>query len=711
MHSQDGGHVLEDPLTGSFFSLGAVEYRFLQLLDGTRSVAEVVGRLSVEAGADALSEQTAVSLVRVLAESHLLEGGGTGHVERVREEVNRKQDGSQLLQHGKSLLFWRIPLGNPDRFLDRVAPWLGWLVSFKFFLVWCVVIIAGAVSVGRNWSRFRDETAGMFEVGNLFILAAIWVVLKVFHEGWHALVCKHFGGSVPEVGVMMLMFVTPLGYVNASSATRFASKWKRIFVSAAGIYGEFFVAGLAAIIWAQLDPGLLSRGLHEAIVISSVTTLLFNANPLMRFDGYYILADLCGVRNLYPKAQRSASFWFRRWFLGADPSRHPLPDRDRRTWITLYGIAAFFWRILVLVGILSLISHRWSGAGLMIAVVVAIATVVSIYQGSQKYFRQCARSEGVSRLRFATRLTLGLVVLAALLAFVRITPSVRVPAVVAWLSDGEVRVECPGFLEQLVVKNGDQVRAGDTLATIRNPDEEARLNQLRLDLRRTQILANQYLQSEEIAAYQAEQRQIAALEVKLQEVEHYLGTLVLKAVCDGVVYGHNFANLEGTYVEKGQLICTVGRSDAKRLIMAVSLENADLVQGREGSSVMFQARGRIGRMPADLSRVNPHASTRIPHFGLIAPAGGPLVARRIFASSQDEEHAETRIHADVLSRQFELSAPYFEANAELEKSASLRVEPGEIGYVRVFAEDQRTLWDLVSDWAERAIRRAGQQAA
>lgn len=706
IYRQDGNFVLEDPLAGTYFSIGHIEHHFLQMLDGSSTVSELVGKLSVQAQADALSEQAATTLVRSLADSGLLEGGGNVHADRVRDENHRQQDAQKLVQQSRSIVFWRIPLGNPDRFLDWISPFFGWLVSKRFFLIWIAVLIAGAVSVNNHWTRFREETAGMFAVGNLLLLTVIWVVIKIFHEGCHALVCKRFGGSVPEMGVVMFMFITPLGYVNASSSVKFPSKWNRIFVSAAGMYGELFLAGIAAIVWSQLSPGMLSRGLHEAIVISSVTTILFNANPLMRFDGYYILADLTGVPNLYAKAQSSANFWFRRYLLGADPNHHPVPEKDRSWWITIYGLAAFFWRGIVLIGILTLLSRQWDGTGLLIAIVIGLATILSFLQSVRKYLQKRARSEGVSRAGFYARIALIACGIGAVFTLVQITPSVKVPAVVVWKNDGEVRVECPGFVHELLVTNSSYVKEGEPLAKLRNSNEEARLEQLRLSVERSTILADRHLQSENISAYQAESKQLNTLRTQLIELERYVDTLFLTAPCDGIVSGRDLANLKGTYLDKGQLLCSIGRAETKQLVMALPEEIAMRLQDSKSKAATFLARGRITRIPAELTRVNPHASTQIPHFGLVTPSGGPLVARKILASSSDEDAIKTEHPGDIFARQFELVAPHFEAVANLSPTSSQRVETGEIGYVRIYAGIPQTLWELLRNSIGRSMRRA-----
>ena len=320
----------------------------------------------------------------------------------------------------------------------------------------------GGYSVHRQWERFGDEMSGLFDFGNLWIVGLLWIGLKAFHECWHGLVCRYFGGAVPEAGVTLLLLTTPLGYVNASSSAGFHSKWQRIAVAGAGIYGELFLAAVAAVVWSRVEPGAFGAALHQVVVLSSFTTLLFNANPLMRFDGYYIFSDLLDIPNLYSKGQASSRWLFRRWVLGIPQAKSPLRPTDKKLIIGLYGVAAAFWRVLVVVGLLAAAALLFEGAGLVLALVAGAGMAIQGLGGMVHYLRKSASAEGMRPSRLLLRATALAALLVGALCLIRVTPSARAPAVIQNAGGGEIRSQCPGFLTEIAVANGQAVEEGRT---------------------------------------------------------------------------------------------------------------------------------------------------------------------------------------------------------------------------------------------------------
>lgn len=250
-----------------------------------------------------------------------------------------------------------------------------------------------------DWDRFVGGASQFIARDNWLWLIAIWILLKVWHELGHALACKQFGGNVRECGVSLILFV-PLPYVDITSAWWIASKWRRILTSAAGMLFELPLAALAAIVWSQTEPGLLNQNALNVVYAAGFTTIVFNANPLMKFDGYYILSDLLELPNLAARGSQSVRGLCRRWFLGL-PTPSPDYPEGRSWFVLLYGIAALLWRIMVGCGMILLADVMFYGAGMILAAAAVIAWGV-IPVGM--VLRQLIRGEGgkrPSRLRFA----------------------------------------------------------------------------------------------------------------------------------------------------------------------------------------------------------------------------------------------------------------------------------------------------------------------
>ncbi|MCF6314620.1 MAG: efflux RND transporter periplasmic adaptor subunit [Verrucomicrobiales bacterium] len=698
-------YVLEDPLGGKFYRLGIREYQFVRLLDGTAMVSVIVGKMAARDGDEALDEHEALALVRGLADMGLMEVEGGDHAGRLYEGVHLQGEAGRVMGKGQSLFFLKIPLGNPDRLLAKMVKRLGWLAEPMFFALWLMVIAWAAVSLAGQWQRFRFEMGGVFQVGNIAWLWVAWVVLKVIHEFWHGLVCKKFGGAVPEMGVSLLMLVTPLGYVDASASLAFPSKWRRIFVSAAGMYGEVLVAAIALIVWSQLDSGsVTSAVLQQVILISSVTTLLFNANPLMRFDGYYMLADWIEIPNLYGKGQKMVTWFFKRYGLGIKGAKYPLAEQDHAFTIGFYGILAFAWRMLVMLGLFLMAMVLFKGAGVILAIVVGGLMLFTWGRSVAKYFKGSAHAEKTSSLKVGVRVGLMLVVLLGMGFFVQIRPSIKLSGVVEVSGREEIRIDCPGFIENVYVSSGQLVKKGDRLLRLRNLNQSSWLERLKFDRKRSEVRRDLYYQHEELASYQSELGQVEALTTKITEQEGYVESLDIRAESDGRVYGGDLENLQGQYVQQGTLVMTIADEGKKELLLVVPQEGIEFFRDAVGREIVFRVSGRAGRAAAVLQRVSPRATVEIPHFALATVAGGPLVVRNTTEKNGGGPGQGKAVSSQQVMQQYELARAHFVVRAELEGDAGKLLVEGERVRAKVRHAEKRSLIGLFGEKVRRYLQ-------
>ena len=272
------------------------EYTFLIQLDGRRSIAEAVGRAAARLGPQALSEHEALALCHWAMESQLAQPLGGEGTARIAAAAARHE--RQRVRAMANPLCVRIPLIDPDWLLSRIAGWCGWVFTWPALAVWIGMVGYALYLAGSGWARIESSAAVILDRDNWLRLAAAWVLLKVLHETAHGLACKRYGGTVGSAGITLLFFM-PLAYVDVTSSWRFRSKWQRIATAAAGIYAELFVASIATIVWATSSPGILQTVALNIALTAGVSTLVFNANPLVRFDGYFILSDLLEIPNLY----------------------------------------------------------------------------------------------------------------------------------------------------------------------------------------------------------------------------------------------------------------------------------------------------------------------------------------------------------------------------------------------------------------------------
>lgn len=688
IQEQDGRRVcvIEDPAASRFHRVGLEEYLFLRSLDGTRTVATLLAELARTSGGSTWSEQDASQMLRWARDQHLavLE---TGRATPDREHGERALRTAATWLNPLTI---KLPLGRPDRLFARAAALSRPLLGRAGFAAWLAVLAAGAAHLGPEWDRFSADTGGLLERGNWLWLLLAWTGLKVAHECGHGIVCKAFGAPVREAGAIFILGV-PMGYVDATASLGLASKWRRMGVAAAGIYVEFFLAAIAAIIWARTEPGTIHTLAHNVVVTGTLITLLFNGNPLMRFDGYFILSDALELPNL---ATRGRS-WMQRalasGLLGSGGAPFPRPG-GREGWIVaIYGAAAWAWQLAVLAGLLVGASSLLRGGGLPFAALAAIAWVAlplgRFVAGLASSVRSGAGSWGGLAVRLALLAVLGSAVL-----FVPWRRSVSAAGVVELADTLPLRAECPGFVETVLVGDGDIVAEGQLLVDLRNEEAAARLARARLALGEQELRARLAYTREDVSTFQAEQAKAEGQRQTVEQLEKYTATLQLRAPFAGRVTNRNLAQSQGVFFAPGAEVMRLGRADGADVKIAVSERDAPHFRDAIGGDVQIRVEGRAGpSFPATLARMEGRATREVSQPALTAIAGGPLALRR----SEDADATDN----------LELAEPHFTATARLAGATMLL--PGETARVRLRSARAVTLWAEMEGVIGRWLGQAG----
>src|SRR5262249_29651979 len=270
----------------------------------------------------------------------------------------------------------RVPLWHPDRFFEHTRPLANWLFGLPGAVLWLFVVPPALVLAAQHWPELgADASVLLLAADNLLPSALVYFVLKVLHEFGHGFAVKAFGGAVHEFGLMILVFA-PLPYVDASAASGFRSKWWRALVGAAGMIVEVFFAALALCVWLAVEPGLVRALAFDAMVIAGVSTVVLNGNPLLRYDGYYILAELLEVPNLGQRATRYWGYLVDRYVFRTDGSKDFVATVGERTWLLLYAPAAFVYRQVVMLTIAVFIASQYLAVGVFVAVWSLLTGVV-----------------------------------------------------------------------------------------------------------------------------------------------------------------------------------------------------------------------------------------------------------------------------------------------------------------------------------------------
>ena len=605
--------VVKDPVGLNYFYFHEEEYAILQMLDGQTSLDAIKERFESRFPPQKITLEDLQQFLGMLHHGGLvlseIPGQGQELLQR-RRERRRKE----LLGRVTNVLCIRFKGFDPERLLNWLYPRVRWFFSLTA-LVLCVLLAASALTlVMVHFDDFRSRLPDFnqfFSVRNAFLLAVVLGITKVLHEFGHGLACKHFGGECHEMGIMILV-LTPCLYCNVSDSWLLPSKWHRAAIGAAGMYVEIVLASIATFLWWFSDPGLLNHLCLNVMFIASVSTIIFNGNPLLRYDGYFILADLLEIPNLRQKATTILSRKAGHWFLGIEPPEDPdLPQR-RQGLFALYTVAAVLYRWFILFSILFFLYKVFEPARLkIIGQAIALVSITSLvgmplYQLG-KFFYVPGRLEKVKRPRLCASLALlGLMVLGVL--FIRFPRHVICTLQIQPRDAAAVYIQVAGTLDCISVKPGDPVTPGQTLAQLRNADVDLRIAELvrrrdRYETRLANVKWQQYrdpqaaaevLQLEEALQTVEDQLQKRRDDRKWLELTAPTGGVVLappwteaREDLDGQLPGWSATPLEprnlGCLLEEGTLFCQVG--DPQRMEAILVIDQADIELVRKGQEV------------------------------------------------------------------------------------------------------------------------------
>ena len=590
-------HVLRDSANNKFFRLDEASYHFVGLLNGQRPVADAWKVCCEQLGDSAPTQGEAIQLLGQLYQSNLLDADlpadAAGMFERFRKR-RRKEIGGYFM----NLLFSRIPLIDPDHFLDRWTKVFGWCFGPVGLVLWFILLASGLWAVAGRVDELWDQKSGILDAANLPLLYVSMILIKAVHEFGHGFACKHFGrqshsgGEVHTMGIMFIVFM-PLPYVDATSAWSLRNKWHRAFIGAAGMYVEVAIGAAAAIIWSNSAPGTVTHALaYNMIFIAGVTTILFNANPLIKFDGYYILSDLLETPNLAQRSKDYLYYLVKKYVYGVRRPRDPSHTRGERFWLVFYAIAAAIYRVFISVSIILFVVDSLKYLGILLAMSGVIGwVIVPLF----KWAHYLLTNPELHRVR-------GRAQLATVLFFAVLFGGLGlIPA--PYHGRGEGVVE-PGEIEMVFAETDGFIETVLPSATAVQSDasELVTTSNYELEIERRRLLAERGLyeayyrqaRSEEPAQAQIVQAQIQAVNEQLERVNEQINALQIRAGFAGVWVSENADRLSGSYVRQGEPIGVLADTHQLRIRVTTDQYVGPYVMSDsgEGSLVEMRVRGR-----------------------------------------------------------------------------------------------------------------------
>jgi putative peptide zinc metalloprotease protein len=617
--------VVKEPVGLKYFRFHEQEYEILQMLDGQNSLEQIKDKFERKFAPERVSFGELQQLIGMLHRSGLVVSDSPGQGDQLwlRGKEQTKKRRMAALTNVFAVRWKGV---DPDRLLNWLYPRTKWMFT-RAAVTLCVLLCLSALAlILIQFGVFRSRLPAFHEFfgpKNWIYLGLTLAFVKVIHEFGHGLSCKHFGGECHEIGFMLLVF-TPALYCNVSDSWMLRSKWQRASIGAAGIYVELVMASTATFVWWFTEPGMLNYLALNVMFLCSISTIMFNGNPLLRFDGYYILADVVEIPNLRQKATEVLRRGIFRWCLGIDLPDDPFLPTRNRVLMGAYTIAAVVYRWIVVVSILLFLNKVLEPYGLkilgqMLGAIGFFGLVVSPVIQTVKFFRVPGRMHEVKRKRVAVSLT-ALTGILLLVALIPLPHRVQCAMIIEPADAKTAYVDTPGRLHLIITGPNQHVAKDEPLVQLQNLDLELRMAERkrnRDDLKkRIENLELQQLNGQQTGLQVAEAKmrlRTAETQINTLSAEHKRLTIV--APESGMVFPMPASEPKptdeddtrlptwtgtpldqrnlGVTLDKAQPICRIG--DPHRVVAVLVVDEADVDFVEPGNKVDFVLDAYSGR--------------------------------------------------------------------------------------------------------------------
>ena len=570
-------YVLQDHASGRYYRFTPEVYQVIGQMDGERTVQDLWENAAGRLGDDAPTQGEMIQLLSNLHNADVLVCDVPPDSVELLRRADRVQR-ARWTQNLRSPMAMRFPLVDPERFLARTIGLVRPFLTVYGTLLWLAVVGTAAVLVGMHWSELTENVVDrVFSAQNLVVLLLAYPLVKILHELGHGYMAKAWGGEVHEMGIMLIVLM-PIPYVDASAASEFRSTHRRVLVGAAGIIVELFLASLAVFFWLSLDQGVARSVAYNVILIGSVSTILFNGNPLLRYDGYYILADILEIPNLAQRGAQYLGYLVKRYPLALKKEIPPYTGPGEPFWLVFYTVASFLYRIFIYTAIILVIAGKFFFIGVLLALWSAFSLVVApIYRGLRFLVANPALRESRPRALALTALVLAILVP---LLFVMPFPCRTRAEGVVWVPEESLaRAGTAGFVDRVVAPPDTLVRKDQLLVACRDPllDSQVKVLQARLEEQLSRYDAANATDKVEV---QVVREEIASTRAELARAQERFHELEVRSPSDGRWIVPNAQDLPGRYLKQGDLVGYVLEIERPTVRVVVPQSTVDLVRQR-----------------------------------------------------------------------------------------------------------------------------------
>ncbi len=610
-------YQLYDSATGNYFKFSWAEAQIIKRLKPGITYAKLQELVTNETTLE-VSELELHEFFRHTASLGLIELKTSGA--QIQEDSKRKRIGiiKNVLLH---YLFFRIPLWNPDDFLEATLHRVKPLVSRGAMILYFVSIVLGLVCVGVWWEEFISTFTYFFSWTGLLAYGVAIMATKIIHEMAHAYTAKSYGLRVPTMGVAFLVLF-PVLYTDATESWRLADRRKRMMISGAGIIVELTIAGMATLFWVMSGPGIFQSIWFVLASANWISTLLINLNPALKFDGYYLLSDLLQIDNLQTRAFHVARCAGYRVLLGlkvVDPE--PKLGSGKRRLLIVYSVYTWIYRVFLYTAIALLVYYKFTKVlgTFLFFVEILVFFVWPVYSEAQTL----SKFSGSVTWNTRSKITGSLLVVLLMWFVLPLPHPLRFPATTLPKNGYAIYVPYPGQITELPAERGKRVQKGEMLALITSDILNARLDDLKAQREILKAKINIISERDELRQYYLErQAELSQTEAEVSGIEEQITQLTVRAEMDGYLYDWNELLKEGQWISEDAILGHLAESGPKEVIAFVP--ERDISKLSVGDVAYFSPLEEVREFAGVVEQIGPIRLQKLQYPELASVYGGAL---------------------------------------------------------------------------------------
>lgn len=654
-------YILQDSFSNQYFRIEPHTYDFIINLSGGKTVEEVWKEHIDRSPETAPGQGEVIELLAQLYNANLLQYNVPPDSEKLFLRYDKKKQ--RIIKSNLfNIMFLKIPLFDPESFLQKISKLIEKTISPLSAAIWMIFGIIALKTVIENFPELQKQSEGILSPSNLFLLYISMALIKTLHEFGHAFAIKRFGGEVHTMGIMFLM-LNPLPYVDASAAWGFQSKWKRILSAAAGMIFELFIAFICIIIWANTGQGLVHSISYNIIFIASVSTLIFNLNPLIRFDGYYILSDLLDMPNLHQQAKKHLIFLAEKYLFKCPDCYTPAQTKREFAILTTFGILSNIYRITIFFSIVLFVADRFLLAGIIMAIVIIALWILRPLYTYLVYITTSPRLNHNRNRAFLITL-IGVTITITLFFAIPFPYSFKAPGVVQATNYAICAVNTGGSLKKILKESGSIVQKDEPLVQLENRELDIKIEEAKANLLEAEIHYLNALQNAQSDLNPLDSRR-KFFKQRVDQLNDDKISLVVRASSTGLWVAPFLNDKTGMFLNRGTELGQIMQNEGYTFISVISQNDIAQLFDKKVKDSKIRLAGQANiTIPVLSQKRIPFEQHTLPSSALGFAGGGDI------ATEQSDANGLKTVE------------PFYEVQAEIDTTTKAKLLHGHTGQIK-----------------------------